>query len=115
LPEPDREGALDPLRRLDAASGQWLYKDTFIERYGGSKEYAMSEKKLVDVVQLKFLQKSNEDQMKALYSLWNKAPQVIHRYLGRTIFPTHMRSQKEKISASGQAVGGDMLFGRRVG
>ena len=26
-----------------------------------------------------------------------------------------MRSQRTKISASGQAVGGDMLFGRRVG
>ena len=70
---------------------------------------------MVDVVQLKFLQKSNEDQMMSLSKLFTKSPLVVHRYLSRTVFPTHMRSQRKKISASGQAVGGDMLFGRRVG
>ena len=40
---------------------------------------------------------------------------VIHRYLSRSVFPENMRSQRKKISASGQAVGGDMLFERRVG
>ena len=115
LPEPDLAGAADPNKRLDAASGQWLDKEAFLERYGGLNEWASSKKDVVDVVQLKFLQKSNEDQMRSLFDLWVKSPQVVHRYLARTVFPTHMRSQQQKISASGQAVGGDMLFGRRVG
>lgn len=68
-----------------------------------------------EVVQLKFLQKSNQEQMDKLYSLLRTEPLVIHDYLQKMIFPTHMRSQKKKISASGQAVGGDMLVGRRVG
>jgi hypothetical protein len=68
-----------------------------------------------EVVQLKFLQKSNEEQMEKLYQLIKLEPLVIHYYLQRTIFPSYMRSQKVKLSASGQSVGGDMLVGRRVG
>lgn len=65
--------------------------------------------------QLKFLQKSNKEQMEKLYELWRKEPMAIHYYLCKFIFPAHMRSQKLKISASGQSVGGDMLVGRRIG
>jgi hypothetical protein len=68
-----------------------------------------------EVVQLKFLQKSNEEQMQKLFELIKLEPLVIHHFLTRTIFPTHMRSQRMKLSASGQAVGGDMLVGKRVG
>jgi len=74
--------------------------------------FEMEEK---EVVQLKYLQKSNKEQMLKLYRLWKFEPLVIHHYLSHTILPAHMRSQKVKISASGQAVGGDMLFGKRVG
>jgi len=69
----------------------------------------------VEVVQLKFLQKSNLEQMQKLYDLWSKEPLAIHYYLSKFVFPAHMRSQKIKISASGQALGGDMLVGRRLG
>lgn len=68
-----------------------------------------------EVVQLKFLQKSNEEQMDKLFELVHYEPLVIHYYLQKTIFPTHMRSQRVKLSASGQAVGGDMIVGKRVG
>jgi len=68
-----------------------------------------------EVVQLKFLSKSNAEQMEKLFALWRTEPHVVHHYLGRFIFPAYMRHQRSKISASGQAVGGDMLFGRRVG
>jgi hypothetical protein len=68
-----------------------------------------------EVVQLKFLQKSNKEQMDKLYELIRYEPLVIHHYLQRNIFPQYMRSQRIKISASGQAVGGDMLVGKRVG
>ena len=68
-----------------------------------------------EVVQLKFLQKSNVEQMEKLYSLWRLEPLAIHYYLTKFIFPAYMLSQKVKLSASGQAVGGDMLVGRRAG
>ena len=67
------------------------------------------------MVALKFLQKSNAEQMDKLFSLIKLEPLVIHDYLQKSIFPTYMRSQRMKISASGQAVGGDMLIGKRVG
>lgn len=69
----------------------------------------------IEVVQLKFLQKSNVEQIQKLYQLWKHEPQAIHYYLSKFVFPAHMRSQKIKVSASGQALGGDMLVGRRVG
>jgi hypothetical protein len=68
-----------------------------------------------EVVQLKFLQKSNAEQMDKLFNLIKQEPLTIHHYLQRTIFPLYMRSQRMKISASGQAVGGDMLVSKRVG
>lgn len=68
-----------------------------------------------EVVQLKFLSKSNQEQMEKLFNLWKLEPHTIHHYLGRFIFPAYMRHQRSKISASGQSVGGDMLFGKRVG
>jgi hypothetical protein len=68
-----------------------------------------------EVVQLKFLQKSNKEQMDKLFSILRCEPTVIHDYLQRSIFPVYMRNQRVKISASGQSVGGDMLVGRRVG
>ncbi len=68
-----------------------------------------------EVVQLKFLQKSNEEQMGKLYELLRYEPLLVHHYLQKTIFPCYMRAQNLKISASGQAVGGDMLVNKRVG
>jgi thiol-disulfide isomerase/thioredoxin len=69
----------------------------------------------LEVVQLKFLQKSNAEQMGKLSDLWVLEPLVLHYYLNKFIFPEHMRTQRLKLSASGQSVGGDMLVRRRVG
>jgi hypothetical protein len=68
-----------------------------------------------EVVQLKFLQKSNKEQMDKLFQLIRYEPLAIHYYLQHSIFPYYMRSQRMKLSASGQAIGGDMLVGKRVG
>jgi hypothetical protein len=68
-----------------------------------------------EVVQLKFLQKSNQEQMVKLRQMWDTEPLVLHYYLAKFVFPEHMRTQRLKLSASGQSVGGDMLVGRRVG
>ncbi len=53
--------------------------------------------------------------MQKFFSLIQREPLAIHHYLEKTIFPKYMRSQRKKLTASGQAIGGDMLFGRRVG
>ena len=38
---------------------------------------------------------------------------MIHYYLKEIVFPRTMRIQRVKISASGQELGSEMLFGRR--
>ena len=53
--------------------------------------------------------------MDELYALLKLEPSVVHDYLQKSIFPVLMRSQRMKISAYGQTVGGDMLVGKRVG
>ena len=53
--------------------------------------------------------------MEKLRQMWNREPLVLHYYLAKFVFPEHMRTQRYKLSASGQSVGGDMLVGRRVG
>ena len=53
-----------------------------------------------EVVQLKFLQKSNQEQMDKLYNILKLEPLVIHDYLETSIFPLYMRNQKSKLSAS---------------
>lgn len=80
-----------------------------------SKNAALEAEEEIEVVQLKYLQRSNQEQMDKLYTLLYMEPQVIHYYLNKFIFPSHMRSQRQKLSSSGQAVGGDMLVGRRLG
>ena len=62
------------------------------------------------VVDIKYLQKSNSEQMDKLFVLWRKHPEVLYHFLSHSIFPIHMRSQHTKLSASGQAIGGQMLF-----
>lgn len=88
-------------------------------------EKAKGKKKAVDamevddekpeVVPLRLLKRSNEDQMNKLFRLLFKLPDVIHWYLNEFIFPAYMRHQVIKLSASGQELGGDMLFSRRIG
>ena len=82
---------------------------------GGSEGGDDAENDDKEVVNLALLEKSNVSQMKALYELLRKSPQVIHYYLQRFVFPEYTRTQRMKISASGQAIGGDMLVGRRLG
>ena len=68
-----------------------------------------------EVVDLKYLQRNNQDQMDKLFNLWRNHAAVIYHYLNEIVFQRHMRSQHTKMSSCGQAIGGDMLFGRRVG
>jgi hypothetical protein len=80
-----------------------------------SEHLTLEEISSKEVVQLKFLQKSNLEQMGKLYDLIRYEPLSIHYYLQKYIFPLYMRSQHLKLSASGQSIGGDMLVAKRVG
>eukprot|EP00760_Papus_ankaliazontas_P003017 PhM_4_TR11378/c0_g1_i1/m.4426 len=67
------------------------------------------------VSSLRLLKQSSREHMYKLYKLFRRLPQFIHYYLNEFIFPTYMRHQTTKLSASGQELGGDALFPRRVG
>ena len=64
---------------------------------------------------LRLLKRSNAEQMTKLFALLKRSPAAIHWYLEQFVFPEFMRHQKVKLSASGQEVGGDLLFPRRIG
>ena len=67
------------------------------------------------VISLRLLKQSSREHILELYNLLRKSPDMIHWYLNEFVFPTYMRFQNTKISASGQDLGGNMLFPRRVG
>ena len=67
------------------------------------------------VVPLRLLKRSNSGQMSKLFNLLRFEPKVVLWYLQEIIFPTHMRHQHTKLSASGQDLGGDIMFPKRIG
>ena len=67
------------------------------------------------VVPLWLLKQSNDEQMGRLFTLLRKVPAVIHWLLEQVTFPSFMQHQRLKLSASGQELGGSMLFGKRIG
>jgi hypothetical protein len=68
-----------------------------------------------DIWPLHLLDLKDEQHMKVTYNLLGKLPEVMQYYLDFFVFPLTMEHNHEKISASGQDLGGEMLFGRRVG
>eukprot|EP01060_Flectonema_neradi_P006280 TRINITY_DN1420_c0_g1_i1.p1 TRINITY_DN1420_c0_g1~~TRINITY_DN1420_c0_g1_i1.p1 ORF type:complete len:4698 (+),score=1051.93 TRINITY_DN1420_c0_g1_i1:123-14216(+) len=69
----------------------------------------------VEVAPLRLLKQANEGEVKKLYHLLKLVPEVCHWYLAEVVFPEYMRHQNKKLSASGQELGGDMLFKVRLG
>ena len=67
------------------------------------------------VVPLWLLKQSNDEQMNKLYELLRKLPACLHWLLEQVVFPSFMQHQLLKLSASGQDLGGEMLFGQRIG
>jgi len=89
-----------------------LRKDEDVEMEDTESQETPEEK---EVVPLKLLKRSNDDQMNLLFDVLRDVPDVIHHYLQKMIFPTYMRHQKIKLSNSGQELGGKLLFNRRIG
>ncbi|CAE7770562.1 unnamed protein product, partial [Symbiodinium sp. CCMP2456] len=67
------------------------------------------------VLPLHLLERRNEANMAQLFELLRKLPSAVHFYLEQSVFPQFMRFQDEKLSASGQDLGGSILFGQRIG
>jgi hypothetical protein len=68
-----------------------------------------------EVWPLRLIDLDDDEQFDPVFALLRRLPQLIHRYLHDTIFPDVLKHQAVKISASGQELGGDMLFKRRLG
>lgn len=67
-----------------------------------------------EVWPLQLIDTGDEEQMDVLYNLLHKLPHISYHYLMGSIFPPVMRHQRLKLSASGQSLGGDMLFKKRL-
>lgn len=55
------------------------------------------------------------EQMGVLYRLLGRVPQVVLHYLHMHVFPETCEHQGLKLSSCGQELGGDLVFGRRLG
>ena len=64
---------------------------------------------------LHLLDLEDDEHMATTYKLLRSLPHVVDYYLDKSVFPETMEHFGEKISASGQELGGSLLFGRRVG
>ena len=68
-----------------------------------------------DIWPLHLLDLKDEHHMGVTYKLLGRLPNVMEFYLDQFVFPLTMEHHHEKISASGQDLGGEMLFSKRVG
>jgi len=64
---------------------------------------------------LHLLDTKDDEHMQTTFNLLRKCPVVMEYYLDSFVFPLTLEHHLDKISASGQDLGGDMLFKRRVG
>lgn len=67
------------------------------------------------VLTLEQTQLGDDREMERLFELLHDSPQMISHHLLNMAFPQTMHQQRQKISASGQELGSDILFGRRAG
>lgn len=68
-----------------------------------------------DVLPLELIQVEDEAQMTGLLLLVRKNPRIISHWLQHHVFPRVLRYQRTKLTASGQDLGSDLLFGLRLG
>jgi len=71
---------------------------------------------LWDLWPLQLLDIKDTEQMDVLYALLHKLPEIVYFWVNsEVVFPETSRHQALKLVANGQALGGDMLFRRRIG
>ena len=67
------------------------------------------------VPSLDILQPNEKKQVVAAHKMLFNLPETIYYYLQTYVFPKTMQNQNLKIGSSGQELGSDILFGRRLG
>ena len=67
------------------------------------------------VLPLEMFQPDDEKQMDVLFQSLYRSPEVVIHHLTKFVFPAVMHHQELKLMASGCDLGGDMLFGVRLG
>ena len=67
------------------------------------------------IVPLPIFQLADKHQMQSLFERVYKLPELVHHYIEKIVFPSVLQHQMLKLSASGQELGGSMLFSRRFG
>lgn len=68
-----------------------------------------------DIWQLQVVDMSDPEHVDVLYDLFCRLPEAIFEYLDQRVFPECMQYQPLKLSASGQELGGSMVFNNKVG
>lgn len=66
-------------------------------------------------VPLQLIDVGDSEQTEFIFNLLRKVPHVIQHYLYTIIFPETMEFQESRLSANGQELGGDLIFGTRLG
>ncbi|KAL1504687.1 hypothetical protein AB1Y20_008467 [Prymnesium parvum] len=94
--------------RRSTASARYSYGDNV-----GAN--ASSAENSFEVPPLHLVDLDDVEQMNQLYHSLRLLPLLIHQYLNDTVFPSTMAFPSLKLSASGQELGGDLLFGMRLG
>jgi ankyrin repeat protein len=79
------------------------------------KDRAIDTKSKPKVQPLFLLRPEDPNQLTNLYRLLKNSTTVIRYYLEEIVFPTFMHFHTEKISASGEDLGGSLVFQRRIG
>jgi hypothetical protein len=64
---------------------------------------------------LQLVDLKDREQFRVLYPLLYKLPHSVMHYLHELVFPEVLKHQGLKLSTCGQELGGDMLFGKRIG
>ncbi len=64
---------------------------------------------------LHLIEPKDKEQFRVLYTLLAKLPHALMYFLNDIIFPEMLAHQGLKLSTCGQELGGEMLFGRRIG
>jgi hypothetical protein len=80
-----------------------------------SKPFVAGGRRADEIWPIHLLDLRDEQHMSVTYNLLRKLPQIIEYYLDTYVLPLVLEHHLEKISTSGQDLGGDMMFGRRVG
>jgi hypothetical protein len=81
----------------------------------GSVDTEIDPEVLKSVWPLHLVDTKDREQFDVLYRLLFRLPQIVDWYTTNIVFPVTMRFQLQRISASGQDLGGDLVFGRRLG